>query len=906
MIRSLFEKAARYTARHPWTFLGVCAVLSGLGVWSVTQLPLHTSRKALYRADNPTVQRLDRYLEGYGASSDLIVAIEGAPRPVLEEFASELVAVTETLPQVRNSDAQVDLSFFLHHAYLMVPPADLERAPTYVETLLQMPEGAPADIESALKSAENYFDDPPPIASGSIDLASAQAALDGLDFFLEEWQRWLAAAETPRRIAWDKLLANHPEARDLVQGNGYYASRDGRMLFVFVRAADPSEDFSVIGPFYRGVRKAATDLQDRYRAAGRPVPRFGLTGNPAVVYEEFTSVTDSTLFVVGSAAVLVLLLIVFIFRSLRRALIVFIPMGMGALWGFLATWLFVGHMTMITMAFTAILFGLGVDYGIFLSSRILEEIRNGRSLEDAIAIGAGAAAGAVLTAGGATILIFVVLGTVEFKGFSELGVVGAIGVCCVQLSTFMGLPALFAVLKPVPRKGLVSETTTRPTEPGRPMPRPLSAVIVGIALAAAVFGSWAGLRLPVNYDVLALLPRDSEAAHYSRRMIQESEYQSEVVILTARDLDEARRFTAEAQAMPTVGKVQTIVDMFPVDAEIRAEAGRQVSDALARSSLVHWVLGWERIDLPDDGPARIAAILDRSLDQVEDFQEAAFSAGHGGLVESIEKVRVRIKDIARTLRSDPRKAGRANERFLNRLLGDAQELARGMLSWKDARPLVPSDLPPNLGGRFFGQDGSVAVYLIPKQSIYDVEFLDNLLSEVYSISPDATGFPTTHQVMSRSAFGSFKNGTLIAVGVALLFLLIVLRNFTAFAVAALPLLIGEGWMLGVLAIGNIPYNYGNMIALPLLMALALDYGVWFAHRHKELRDLGPWQVIRVAGVPILLAALTTLAGLGAITFADYRGISSMGLAVTIGLVCCLACAMFISPAVAQLLDRRKR
>ncbi len=907
MLQKWIERLAGLTARRPWITLGLCLGVTLLALWALFQLPMYTSRKALFRADQPMVQRLDHFMENFGAASDLIVAIEGAPRADLERFALDLATDLSHQPLIRNADPRIDLTFFLDHAFTMVPPKDLDEAESVIRQVLKLPDGPPLTINDALDAALEWFDDPPTLTGKAQGLGAAEAAVEGILFFLREWERWLVAPEPPDAIAWDGLLQNQPDTQALVAGNGFYSNRDGTMLFVFVSPADASEDIDAIGPFIRTVRKTTESLRTRWRAEGRSVPKYGLTGNPAVVYEEFTSVQQGTIFTVASAAVLVLLLIIFIFKSLRRALVVFLPMGLGAIWGMALLYLTVGHLTMITMAFTAILFGLGVDYGIFVSSRILEEVKDGEDLISAIARGTGAASIPVMTAGGATTLVFLALATVRFKGFSELGIVAACGVFTVQIATFVALPALFALLQPRNKPGLLATRNgVSASGGGGKIPRSVSLILVVAAIVIAVLGAHAGLKLPVNYDVLALLPKDSEAAHYSRRMVAESDFQSEVVILTAPDVDTARRMATQAAKLDTVARVQSITDLFPENAEMRAEKAHAVGIAMEQSSLVHWLGEQKQIELPADGAVRIASILDKAQDMLDGQQEAAFSAGHTQLVESLEKTRAAIKSISQQLRADPKLAGAANQRFLDKLLSDAQTLARIMISWKDIKALTPNNLPPSLKNRFIGKDGEIAVYLFPKKSVYDVEFLDRMLAQVYELDPTATGFPTTHQVMSREAFTSFKNGSLLAIGVALLFLALVLRSFSGFVIAALPLLVGEGWMLGIMATAQIPFNYGNMIALPLLMALALDYGVWFAHRRTELRELGPWQVIRVAGIPILLAALTTLAGLGAITFASYRAISSLGLAVTIGLICCLACSLFISPAVAQLLDWRKK
>ena len=68
----------------------------------------------------------------------------------------------------------------------------------------------------------------------------------------------------------------------------------------------------------------------------------------------------------------------------------------------------------------------------------------------------------------------------------------------------------------------------------------------------------------------------------------------------------------------------------------------------------------------------------------------------------------------------------------------------------------------------------------------------------------------------------------------------------------------------------------------------------------------PLQVSLAAGKVIGLAAGTELAGLGAITLASYRGVSSLGVSITIGLLCCLTATLIVAPAIGQLIDSRRK
>ena len=210
--------------------------------------------------------------------------------------------------------------------------------------------------------------------------------------------------------------------------------------------------------------------------------------------------------------------------------------------------------------------------------------------------------------------------------------------------------------------------------------------------------------------------------------------------------------------------------------------------------------------------------------------------------------------------------------------------------------LTPQSLPPRLRDRFVSADGTLAAYAFPAKSVYDAENLDQLMREVYAVSLKATGFPTTHQAFSKTVVESFSQGTLLAV----------LRSIKGFILASLPLLIGGGWMLGLMALGGLSYNFANIIALPLVIALAVDYGVWFSHRWLEMKHASPFEVTLDAGKVIALAAGTELAGLGAITLASYRGVSGLGVDITLGLLACLAATLLVAPAIGQLLDGRRQ
>ena len=909
-ISQLVTRMVESIARYPWRILGLALVLSILAGWAAAQLPIYTSRQALLPKDTEVTQRFNSFLSKFGAASDLIVVLEGSKREELEIFATELAEKLRGEPEIGMATDRLDMRFFLEHAYLLMPSADLGE----ISSLVRKPSESAGlkegfELENGLQKGLNWTKARPPLTNIGFDLEKARQTLGMASFFLEEWQRWLSSDTAPSELDWGRLLNKLSAGVN----NGYFTSRDGRMLFLFVRPKDPSEDFKNLGPFVDKIKAVAADLAGQAKAAGRTPPTVGLTGLPAIEYEEFVNIRKDIKLVVFTSAALIAGLILVVVRSVRWAGLIFIPMGLGVLWSLGLALFTVGHLTIITAAFIAILFGLGADYGIFTSSRIAEERRTGKPLLESIAAGMGSSFTAVFTAGGASVLIFGALATVDFPGFAELGVVAAKGVLMFLISTWMVQPALYALFPPK-LKDIPAQPSLQGNPPYPPLkkggrgayPKPVAIAIVLASLGCAVFGAIKGFKIPFDYDVLSMLPKDSQAAYYQRRMVAESDYQAEVVIFTAQNMAEARRITDEAGKLKSVAQVQSLTQFFPPDADAKLQEAVKLGESVTQSDYAKQIENLNRAGLSQKSFSSLRSLLNGSIDLLDEAQEQAFSSGHSSLVKDIENVRVGIVAVQTKIALDKELGRVRSEQFLRTLLANAESGFDLIASWREAKPLIPGQLPPVLRDRFFATDGSIAIYAFPAKTVYDPDNLDQLMKEVYGVSKDATGFPTTHQAFSKSVVESFSHGTILALIVCLTWIALVLRSLSGFALASLPLLIGGGWMLGLMSLTGIQYNYANIIALPLVIALAVDYGVWFGYRWRELKNQTPFQVSIISGKVIGLAASTELAGLGAITLASYRGVSTMGVSITIGLLCCLIATLFVAPAIGQLLDPKRK
>ncbi|OMI37316.1 MMPL family transporter [Streptomyces sparsogenes] len=256
-------------------------------------------------------------------------------------------------------------------------------------------------------------------------------------------------------------------------------ARVGRALVVRVPLASFGTDETA--------NRALETLRERtLPAALGDVPGidYAVSGKTAFAYDFTQRVTDRTPYVFAFVLVLAFVLLVVAFRSPAVALvsIVLNLLSLGAAYGVL-TWVFQdGHLSS-ALGFTSyggvvgwlplfmfvILFGLSMDYHIFVLSRIRERRLAGAEVREAVVGGVASGAGVVTSAAvimTAAFSVFVVLSAIEYK---MMGVGLAVAVL-IDATLVRGvlLPAAITLLGRTAFPGLTpGERTPRPRRAGR-------------------------------------------------------------------------------------------------------------------------------------------------------------------------------------------------------------------------------------------------------------------------------------------------------------------------------------------------------------------------------------------------------------------------------------------------------
>ncbi|MDR2668897.1 MAG: hypothetical protein LBC14_02950 [Desulfovibrio sp.] len=127
--------------------------------------------------------------------------------------------------------------------------------------------------------------------------------------------------------------------------------------------------------------------------------------------------------------------------------------------------------------------------------------------------------------------------------------------------------------------------------------------------------------------------------------------------------------------------------------------------------------------------------------------------------------------------------------------------------------------------------------------------------------------------------------TVFAVAAAVL---CVFRSAPRCAAVLCPMLTGLAACLLFFLLAGIDVNIFHAAALPLIIALSVDYGIFMqAVQEGRMHESGK--------KGILLSALTTLAGFGSLLLARHPALFSLGAAVTVGIASALAAALWLQP-----------
>ena len=175
--------------------------------------------------------------------------------------------------------------------------------------------------------------------------------------------------------------------------------------------------------------------------AANPGVQIGFTGGSVSALSEHRAITKGILMSSIITALLVALVLALYFRSTTLLVMLVGTTMIATAASFGAAAFTVGHLNAATAFLGAIIAGNGINYGILLIARYLEERRRREVDEALVAAIVGTLRPTAVASLGASIA-YGSLAATSFKGFADFAVIGAIGMMLCWVASYTLLPAL--------------------------------------------------------------------------------------------------------------------------------------------------------------------------------------------------------------------------------------------------------------------------------------------------------------------------------------------------------------------------------------------------------------------------------------------------------------------------------
>jgi hypothetical protein len=783
-----------------------------------------------------------------------------------ESLLPDSRASVRELRRVAARTAGVSTMFIILEGGAATPPGALRRAADALVPELQRlgppwvghAESGVHDALRFLRPRAGLFLERPKLEELAEDVrrqyGRAAGTATGLFVPLDDAEAPLDAAALRRRL---RVEGADPDRYP----DGYYESRDGRTVVVAVRSQVAGSDLD------RGAEALA-----RIHAVVRRVDpasfgaaiRVGFAGDLQTGVSEYQAI-HKDLTDVGLLGGLLIVGVVFLYYLRFRTLFIMVlTIGVGVIWTFGVTWLTIGRLNIATGFLFTIIAGNGINFGIIYMARFLEARRGGAPLAAALATARRETWLPTATAACAAAASYGSLAATDFRGFHDFGLIGGTGMLLCWLATYLVLPPMLVVadrVVPLERDfgGVLSfarRLTSGGVGFGRPFallaPRAPRAIMLlgGLAALAGFVGAVFWIRGgPMEYDL--------------------------------RQLRIDQRSRAEEIRLTRLGDTVT--------GHVGADGMAILVDRPEQVAALRRVLEARRDAAPADAQPF------RRLHALQDFVPADQAA----------KLPLLADIRARLLRAHDRGA------FTPADWATVEEL----LPPAGLTPFAIGDLPEGLARAFTETDGTRGriVYISPTEgaSMDDAHYLFRW-ADAYREArlPDGSlvrgsGRAVIYADLWAAVLADIPVAVLFSLGATVLVVLVAFRAGRA-AVAVLgALLLGVGWMAGLLVLLQVRLNFLNFIALPITFGIGVDYAVNVVQRYVRDGRGSALVAVRETGGAVILCSLTTTLGYLALVRSVNFAVRSLGVAAVLGEVCCLLAAVLVLPAGLLWLDRRR-
>jgi hopanoid biosynthesis associated RND transporter like protein HpnN len=854
--------------RCPWTLLLLSLLLTAATLhYTLKNLEINTNTAEMLSPDLPFQQNQTHFNQAFPEDATTIIFAVEAETP--EETSQAADKLTEQLSKANDRFDSVyiptDNAFFRQQALLYLSQNDLDNlarkltdAQPFIGHLAQNYhlEGLFGIIGQALNKHDNSL---------PMDLNPILIAIDEvLNNQLNNQAHYLS---------WQNILSeNKPNTDDYKDAGAQ--TKFNRTIVI----AKPKMHFNEMLPADVAL-SAAREISHAIMAEN-PSLSIRMTGETALEHEELESVTKGATFAGVLSLVLVFAVQWIGLHSIRLLITTYIVLVMGLILtaGFAA--ITVGHLNVISIAFASLYIGLGVDYAIHICLHYREGKADGLSNSEAILISIRDVGSSLFLCALATAIGFFAFIPTDYAGVSELGIISGGGIFIGLIISLTVLPALFCVF---------------PVNNVKPIRSPLTPAFIitfpfrfssGIKIISILLGIGACFvltDLTFDYNPINLRDPKSESVVTIKELLKSKSDSPFALTALANNLEAAGKITAQLERQPSVHEVITLASFVAKDQD----------EKLTTIEDLNLMLGGQLKNFDDtlDTANQQAALVKFN----EALKKAVIEKSPHVPQQTLQQLQQRIDAFIKQADATPTPEA-AYIQLEKNILGLLPFTIERLRTSLTATPFGLDDLPPEIRSHWISATGLYRVLVTPEKDLNNPENLKEFVTKVQSVDNTVSGLPIINQAGGDAivkAFIKAFSGAFIAI---VMLLLLMYRSIRKTLLIIMPLLLAALLTGATNVLLDNPFNFANIIALPLLLGMGIDSSILIMHRHHSsaCEDENLLQSSTTRG--IIFSSITTLCSFSSLAFTAHQGMASMGLVLAIGLTFTVMCSLIVLPA----------
>jgi predicted RND superfamily exporter protein len=878
----------------------VLLVLSGFAAQNIR---VTTQMEDMLPYDDPQVQSIHEIDEGFNSGMSLMITMEGQDKKRMAEAAEAFAASVRNSPEamqyVKTINLKMDREFITKWGLMVQKAEDLEKTRETFAELNLLP-----FLTSLNDSFERTYtgEEAEEEISTHRQESEAVAMLNQLEAFFGSLRKYLENPSKSEAEATGKQLAE-----TFLYGDMYGYSPDNSMLLFSILPNFSVDDIQKMIEMTNEIKKIRKDIQQQF-----PDVVVAYTGEVAVGADEQEAMGFTMLVPALVALVLILLLFIFSFNPIRSIVFALIVLIFGIAYTYGLLGITFQEITMITSFMAVMLIGLGIDYGIQLVTNYTTYRASGLEPKEAlrnmyVRSGMGTFLAALTTAIG-----FFVMAATGSIALAEFGVLAGMGIISCFIALFFILPSLLLwFVKRDPAKARIpkaeyrflarlGQTTFR---------RKWATLAVGLVVTGGLFA--AAFLNRMEYDMMKLEPAQMTSIKMYNKVLNKFDINIMSAMAVADSVEEARQLQEALEQESLIAEVSSVAQFIPSDEQqvarldeirkIRSQGARYDADYSytleSMEELAYQIqrLEWNVIEIGDLSVAGLGEgnkIVAKRNQMIREIFGA--EVGRPG-AEVFQKV-------IQLIEANPAAAARAVTNLDRSFAAEMDRIVTAMA--RVDRKIRLEDLPEQYAKQFLEEGGNrnlVMAYPV-KSATIDKEGMLRFNERMAEISPKITGWIPVMVSWTEDVESGSKKAALFIFLVVFAVMVITFRSFRYAVLAAVPLLAGMIWMLGIYPLLGLKLNAVNIAVIPLVIGMGIDFGIHIVHRFRVEKDLET--VYLFTGKAVFLSALTTMIGFGSLALiGSFPSIASIGAILFLGIATCLITTMLLLPALLSFVRR---